>query len=99
MCNELSNLFDEGIEFVTTLLINKHKQQIKTNKRIISNDYLEWLQRTGKEVEKNFPNYSETELLLSIVSKIDSGDVNALTDHQMILKLISQLMKDCYKMN
>ena len=99
MCNELSNLFDEGIEFVTTLLINKHTQQVKINNKVISNDYLEWLQRTSVEVEKDFPNYSETELLLSIVSRIDSGDANILTEHQMILKLISQLMRDCYKMN
>ncbi len=99
MCNELSNLYDEGIEFVTTLLINKDMQQAKSNKKVLSNDYLEWLHRISKEVEKDFPNHSETELLLSIASRIDYGDINILTEHQMILKVISQLMRDYYKMN
>ncbi len=95
MHHELSNIFDEGIKLLPTLLIkNQHQQSDFENFNY--NDYLDWLQKTYKKIEKDYPKYCETALLRSLVSNFNPRNTNILTEHQMVLKLILNLMKDDY---
>lgn len=99
MHSDLSSLFDEGIEFVTTMLKSTQITQVDFRKNESYDAYRLWLNKVDESIQKEYSDHPVVQLLRSSIQKIDSGNSNLLVEHQNVLDLILRLIRNDYRIH
>ncbi len=97
MHKELDDLFDQGIDFVATMLVGSNILEAEYGSFEKYDDYMSWLKKIDRYAKENFSNHPATQLLSSSFNRIDFGCPNLLHEHQVVLDLILQLIRYDYR--